>query len=172
MPPVVGAQHPALNGGIQSPGGYQPHPLLPGFAMGAGGMYPNPVPVTGQPGLGLPVAGQNGLGLPFNGIPTGFADQYNSTHAMIPIPGRGTPAPPKPASGTPLWVKSMFGPKPVSKPDRPFRPGDGVQAVRQQEYEEYLEHLRVTDPNYALNCKQRQARRADRQRLGQKKLLC
>ncbi|KAI1200751.1 hypothetical protein F5X97DRAFT_69869 [Nemania serpens] len=172
VPPVVGAQHPALNGGIQSPGGYQPHPLLPGFAMGAGGMYPNPVPVTGQPGLGLPVAGQNGLGLPFNGIPTGFADQYNSTHAMIPIPGRGTPAPPKPASGTPLWVKSMFGPKPVSKPDRPFRPGDGVQAVRQQEYEEYLEHLRVTDPNYALNCKQRQARRADRQRLGQKKLLC
>ncbi|KAI1186079.1 hypothetical protein F5B17DRAFT_405386 [Nemania serpens] len=165
--PSGGAPHPAMNGGIRSPVVFSPHPLLPGLpglAVGAGGMYPSPVPV--------PVTGQNGLGLPFNGTPTGFADQGNNAPAMIPPQGRGALAPPKPALGTPLWVKSMFGPKPVSKPDRPFRPGDGIQAMRQQEYEEYLEHLRATDPNYALNCKQRQARRADRQRLGQKRLLC
>ncbi|KAI1165665.1 hypothetical protein F5B18DRAFT_649614 [Nemania serpens] len=160
--PSGGAQHPVMNGGIQSPVGYPPHPLLPAFAMGAGGVYPKPAPVTGQ----------NGLGFPLPIVPTGLANQCNNTQAMIPLQGHGASAPPKPASGTPLWVKSMFGPKPVSKPDRPFRPGDGVQAMRQQEYEEYLEHLRATDPNYALNCKQRQARRADRLRGGQKKLLC
>ncbi|KAI1113957.1 hypothetical protein F5Y14DRAFT_198498 [Nemania sp. NC0429] len=163
VPPAGGVLHPAMNGGVPSPVGYPPpHPLLPGFAMSAGGIYPNPVPVPGQ----------NGVNFHFNGMPAGFAAPCNIPPAMTPFAGRGAVAPPKPASGTSLWVKNMFGPKPVSKPDRPFRPGDGVQAVRQQEYEEYLEHLRATDPNYALNCKQRQARRADRQRTGQKKLLC
>ncbi|KAI1129132.1 hypothetical protein F5Y10DRAFT_276961 [Nemania abortiva] len=160
-------QHPAMNNGIQSPAlcrapfAVPPHQATPGFAMGAGGMQPNAILVTGQ----------NILGYPPCGMPTGFANQFNPT-PTIPFQGHGAGATPRPATGTSLWVKSMFGPKPVSKPDRPFRPGDGVQAMRQQEYEEYLEHLRATDPAYAQSCKQRQARRADRQRSGQQKVLC
>ncbi|TGJ84046.1 hypothetical protein E0Z10_g4746 [Xylaria hypoxylon] len=180
MAPSGGVHHPVMNMDIQGSPGYQAaHPLSyhqsqPSFAMGARGMHPNPMPVMGN--CGLP---QTVQGLPPIGMPTGVVDQCNTMQAMIPFAGHGALVPTEPASGTPLWVKTMFGPKPVSKPDRPFRPGDGVQAMRQQEYEEYLEHLRVTDPSYALNCKQRQARRADRQRLpaqygggpGQK-LLC
>ncbi|KAI1422956.1 hypothetical protein F5Y12DRAFT_798921 [Xylaria sp. FL1777] len=162
-----GIRHPGMNRNLQGPTGYQaaysplscqpPH----SFAMEAGRMPPNPVPVIGYGALP-----QNGAVLPPNGMPSGLLDPSNTTQAMLPFGGHGALVPTKPATGTSLWVKSMFGPKPVSKPDRPFRPGDGVQAVRQQEYEEYLEHLRATDPNYALSCKQRQARRADRQRPG------
>lgn len=154
-----GAHHTAMNKSIQGPTGYQPAHSIPpyksgaGFAIGAGGMNPNPIPFTGH--AGWP---QNGLGFPSNGA--------NTTQAMIPFQGQAPLVPAQPASGTSLWVKSMFGPKPVSKPDRPFNPGDGTQAMRQQEYEEYLEHLRATDPSYAQSCKQRQARRADRQRSG------
>ncbi|KAI0107126.1 hypothetical protein GGR51DRAFT_559460 [Nemania sp. FL0031] len=166
--PGGGAHHSPMNNNIQSPGGYQsaptapPHHTAPGFGMGAGGMQPNT----------FPVAGQNAPGFSMGGMPCGFANQYNPPQTMVPFQGHGAGATPKPATGTPLWVKSVFGPKPVSKPDRPFRPGDGVQATRQQEYEEYLEHLRATDPAYAQSCKQRQARRADRQRSGQQKVLC
>ncbi|KAI3333267.1 hypothetical protein F4824DRAFT_503302 [Ustulina deusta] len=164
MFPGGGVHHPAKNRDIQGLAGYQTAYSLPAFqprpsfAMGTGGMPPNFMPVTGYGALP-----QNGPGFPLNGMPTGFLDQSNAAREMIPLGGQGAPAPTRPAAGTSLWVKSMFGPKPVSKPDRPFRPGDGVQAMRQQEYEEYLEHLRTTDPNYALSCKLRQARRADRQ---------
>ncbi|KAI0479683.1 hypothetical protein F4859DRAFT_444935 [Xylaria cf. heliscus] len=154
-----GTHHPAMNKGIQGPTGYQPAHSIPPFksragsAMGLGRMNPIPIPFNGH--AGWP---QNGLGFPSNGV--------NTTQVMMPFQGHGPPVPAQPASGTSLWVKSMFGPKPVSKPDRPFNPGDGTQAMRQQEYEEYLEHLRATDPSYAQSCKQRQARRADRQRPG------
>ncbi|GAW24256.1 hypothetical protein ANO14919_138390 [Xylariales sp. No.14919] len=166
MAPGGGVHYPAMNRDIQGPTGYQAaHPLSyrlqPSFAVGEGETHPNPMPVMGNCGLPATMPG-----LPPNGMPTGVVNQYNPTQAMIPLAGAGALVPTKPASGTSLWVKTMFGPKPVSKPDRPFRPGDGVQAVRQQEYEEYLEHLRATDPNYALSCKQRQARRADRLRQG------
>lgn len=154
-----GAHHPAMNGGFQSPPGYQAQPCFP---MGAGAMYPSPVPVPGQP-----VVPQNGLVSPSNGMSANLIGQFNTAPALTPLQAPVVPVLNKPALGTPLWVKSVFGPKPVSKPDRPFRPGDGIQATRQQEYEEYLEHLRATDPNYALRCKQRQARRADRNRSGQ-----
>ncbi|KAI0456885.1 hypothetical protein F5B21DRAFT_115433 [Xylaria acuta] len=159
MVPGGGAHHPAMNRGIQGPPGYQPAHSVPpyrsgvGFAMGAGGMNPNPIPFTGH--AGWP---QKSPGFPSNGA--------NTTQAMIPFQCHAPVVPALPASGTSLWVKSVFGPKPVSKPDRPFNPGDGIQAMRQQEYEEYLEHLRATDPTYAQSCKQRQARRADRQRPG------
>ncbi|KAI0183437.1 hypothetical protein EV127DRAFT_414125 [Xylaria flabelliformis] len=159
MIPGGGAQHPAMNRGIQSPAVYHQHahsisPYKSGanFAIGTGGMNQNP---TLFPGAGWP---QNGPGFPSNGV--------NTAQAMIPFQGPAPFLPAQPATGTSLWVKSMFGPKPVSKPDRPFNPGDGTQAMRQQEYEEYLEHLRATDPTYAQSCKQRQARRADRQRSG------
>ncbi|KAJ8116795.1 hypothetical protein ONZ43_g4356 [Nemania bipapillata] len=161
MAPGGGAHHPAMNNGVQSPVVYQPaipvppHQALPGFGMGARGMHPNNIP-----GMGQTVPGFSPNGMPFNPTP-----------GMVPFPGHGARVAPAPALGTPSWIKNMFGPKPVSKPDRPFRPGDGAQAMRQQQYEEYLEHLRVTDPSYAQSCKQRQARRADRQRSGQR-MLC
>jgi len=103
-----------------------------------------------------------------------FTSQPNMPQASVPYRACGPPLAVAAggtgaavgAGGTTGWVKSMFGPKPVAKPKGPFRPGDTTQAMRQQQYEEYLEHLRATDPSYAIKCKQRQARRADRRRLG------
>ncbi|KAI0521898.1 hypothetical protein F5B22DRAFT_509271 [Xylaria bambusicola] len=168
-----GILHPGVNRNLPGPADYQtafltpPGPSIPNFAIGAGGVGANPIPATGY--CTLP---HNAQGFIPNGMPNGFLNQINPPRPSIPFGGNGVMMPNPPATGTPLWVKNMFGPKPVSKPDRPFRPGDGVQAVRQQEYEEYLEHLRATDPTYALSCKQRQARRADRQRSGAQKVLC
>ena len=175
MVPGGCVHHLGMNRNIRVPTGYQatyptpPTLPIPNFAMGLGGIPANPMAVT-RYGL-LP---QSGLNFPTNALPNGFLDQVNPPQAAVPFGNNGVmaPNPPAPATGTPLWVKNVFGPKPVSKPDRPFRPGDGVQAVRQQEYEEYLEHLRATDPNYALSCKQRQARRADRLRSGVQKIPC
>ncbi|KAI0005238.1 hypothetical protein F4779DRAFT_621105 [Xylariaceae sp. FL0662B] len=65
---------------------------------------------------------------------------------------------------TPAYMNNPFGPKPVRKPKGPFRAGDMQQAQRQQEYEAYLEYKRATDPDYANQCRQRQARRAERHR--------
>ncbi|GAP89533.1 hypothetical protein SAMD00023353_3800510 [Rosellinia necatrix] len=167
MVPANGTHHPKMNGGILSPIGYQathaisPPQPQPGFAIGMGGLHASPVLAPTH--CVLPQSSPPPF--PINGMPAAPMNHYNAKQAIIPVPSPDDLAVAKPAVGTPLWVKSVFGPKPVSKPDRPFRPGDGIQATRQQEYEEYLEHLRVTDPAYALSCKQRQARRADRQRL-------
>ncbi|KAI1810860.1 hypothetical protein GGS20DRAFT_149875 [Poronia punctata] len=164
----------------------------PGYMPGVG-RQANPVgPTTpyayGQANNGLGAA-PNAMGAvvgcsamqPMRYQGKGFAEQSNTAHAIVPrlgpgffgqsnVPqatapyqGRGTIAPGG-AGSNPSWVKSVFGPKPVAKPKGPFRPGDTVQALRQQQYEEYLEHLRATDPTYAMKCKQRQARRADRRR--------
>ncbi|KAI1822023.1 hypothetical protein F4861DRAFT_421982 [Xylaria intraflava] len=163
---------------MQGSAGYQalqsvsPYQAQPGLAMGAGEMNVNPMPATAH----YQLAGNN-AGFPSNGMPMGFNNPYNAAQPSVPFQGNGGPAGVGPSTGTPLWVKNVFGPKPVSKPNRPFQPGDGGQAVRQQQYEEYLEHLRATDPSYAIKCKQRQARRADRQRfdpgggMGPQKLL-
>ncbi|KAI0972226.1 hypothetical protein F4678DRAFT_429662 [Xylaria arbuscula] len=159
--------HSGMNRSVSGPAAYQAvYPPTysqpqPGFTMGIGGVAMNPMPVPGH--CVLP---QNVPEFPSGVMPTGFPGPNNTAQGVLPFGGYRAPMPSKPVSGTSLWVKSMFGPKPVSKPDRPFRPGDGVQAVRQQEYEEYLEHLRATDPTYAMSCKQRQARRADRLRSG------
>ncbi|KAK5634408.1 hypothetical protein RRF57_010121 [Xylaria bambusicola] len=171
--PGGGVLHPRMNRNLPGPAGYQvgfPTPSghsMSSFAIGAGGVAANPIPATGY--CTLP---QNSQVFTPNGMPNGFLNQINPPKPAIPFSSSASIVPNPPATGTSLWVKNMFGPKPVSKPDRPFRPGDGVQAVRQQEYEEYLEHLRATDPTYALSCKQRQARRADRQRSGAQKVLC
>ncbi|KAI0206163.1 hypothetical protein F4808DRAFT_193902 [Astrocystis sublimbata] len=164
--PGSGLRFPAMNHSAQAPAqntaGFHPAPKIPSFKpraglpMGIGGINPNPMPLNGLARWPQP---QPRPTLPPNGA--------NPAQGSLPFQGRALPfTPAPPATGTPLWVKSVFGPKPVSKPDRPFNPGDGIQAMRQQQYEEYLEHLRATDPNYAQSCRQRQARRADRQRPG------
>ncbi|KAH6652796.1 hypothetical protein BKA67DRAFT_659469 [Truncatella angustata] len=56
------------------------------------------------------------------------------------------------------------GPKPVLKPKGPPRPNDPVWCKQQLEYEAYLEHRRMFDPNYHRECRDRQALRADRKR--------
>jgi hypothetical protein len=173
-----GPHHPAMNRGVQGPTGYQVAQSVPVQPVpthqaqyGAGGSQVNPMAVVPyQYGIT-----QNGPGFPSNAMTNGFAGQSNALQPIAPLGVPAAPASQKAGfygaaksvmSTTPLWVKNMFGPKPVSKPGRPFRAGDQVQAMRQQQYEEYLEHLRATDPAYAMKCKQRQARRADRSRFG------
>ncbi|KAK8005403.1 hypothetical protein PG990_011440 [Apiospora arundinis] len=57
-----------------------------------------------------------------------------------------------------------FGPTPVSKPKGAPRPGDPRWCKQQLMYEAYLEWQRSTDTNYHKKCKDRQAKRAERQR--------
>ncbi|KAI1778416.1 hypothetical protein F4818DRAFT_456262 [Hypoxylon cercidicola] len=61
-------------------------------------------------------------------------------------------------------AQMVFGPKPVSKPRGDFRPGDPRAAAAQIAYENYLEQKRASDMSYAMQCRERQARRAERQR--------
>ncbi|KAI5855018.1 hypothetical protein GGS23DRAFT_472350 [Durotheca rogersii] len=60
-------------------------------------------------------------------------------------------------------AQNMFGPKPIRKPKSQVNPGDPRATMHQQQYEEYLEMKRAADPTYAHLCKQRQARRVQRQ---------
>lgn len=57
-----------------------------------------------------------------------------------------------------------FGPTPVSKPKGPPRPHDPRWCKQQMMYEAYLEWQRSTDTSYHKKCKDRQAKRAERQR--------
>lgn len=57
-----------------------------------------------------------------------------------------------------------FGPKPVMKPKGPPRPHDAMWHKKQQEYEAYLEHQRAKNPTYHRECRDRQAKRADRKK--------
>ena len=59
-----------------------------------------------------------------------------------------------------------FGPTPVSKPKGPPRPNDPRWCKQQMMYEAYLEWQRSTDTGYHKKCKDRQAKRAERQRSG------
>ncbi|KAI1798926.1 hypothetical protein F4811DRAFT_568955 [Daldinia bambusicola] len=61
-------------------------------------------------------------------------------------------------------AQMVYGPRPVRKPKGPQRPGDPTFTQQQQSYEEYLENKRATDRAYALQCRDRQARRFHRQR--------
>ncbi|CAJ2502546.1 Uu.00g099400.m01.CDS01 [Anthostomella pinea] len=99
----------------------------------AGGQFNNQIPQMGAPGF--PIANQS--------------QPYNPPVGCLP----GT---------TQFWAKTAFGPKPVPKPKGPLFPGDTSQCMKQQQYEEWLEHCRATDPAYAMKCKERQARRAAR----------
>ncbi|KAI1098915.1 hypothetical protein F4804DRAFT_349838 [Jackrogersella minutella] len=64
----------------------------------------------------------------------------------------------------PEQAQLAFGPKPVRKPKGPPRPNDPVWVAQQQQFEQYLEIKRSQDPEFARMCKERQARRAERQR--------
>ncbi|KAI1336773.1 hypothetical protein F5Y15DRAFT_426760 [Xylariaceae sp. FL0016] len=97
--------------------------------------------------------------------PSGYpnAAQPQSFHSVVHQPGVVAPVAPVPGIQA-SWVKDTFRPKPVRKPIGQAVPGDPRSTMSQQQYEEYLEHRRATDPNYAMKCKQRQARRVGRQR--------
>ncbi|KAI0849258.1 hypothetical protein F5Y00DRAFT_269560 [Daldinia vernicosa] len=74
--------------------------------------------------------------------------------------GPGNPSP------LPLHAQAqiVYGPRPVRKPRGPQRPGDPIFTQQQLSYEEYLENKRATDRAYAMQCRDRQARRFHRQR--------
>ncbi|KAI0108158.1 hypothetical protein F4814DRAFT_454999 [Daldinia grandis] len=74
--------------------------------------------------------------------------------------GLGNPSP------LPLHAQAqmVYGPRPVRKPRGPQRPGDPIFTQQQLSYEEYLENKRATDRAYAMQCRDRQARRFHRQR--------
>ncbi|KAI1653330.1 hypothetical protein F4813DRAFT_393778 [Daldinia decipiens] len=74
--------------------------------------------------------------------------------------GPGNPSP------LPLHAQAqiVYGPRPVRKPRGPQRPGDPVFTQQQLSYEEYLENKRASDRAYAMQCRDRQARRFHRQR--------
>ncbi|KAI1874017.1 uncharacterized protein JN550_002596 [Neoarthrinium moseri] len=96
---------------------------------------------------------------------TSSMPSYNGHTAGLPTV-RPTSGPP-PANPLPLPVvlpPNTMGPKPVTKPKGPPRPHDPEWNKRQLEYEAYLEHQRTVDPNYHIKCKERQSKRADRQR--------
>ncbi|OTA89220.1 hypothetical protein M434DRAFT_34498 [Hypoxylon sp. CO27-5] len=99
--------------------------------------------------------------MPPYGIP-GPQPQYQ----VAPTPGPQSFAGPANPGPLPLHAQAQmaFGPKPVRKPKGPPRPGDHNATKKQQDYEQYLEIRRATDPGFARECKARQARRAERQR--------
>ncbi|KAK6951295.1 hypothetical protein Daesc_007826 [Daldinia eschscholtzii] len=85
--------------------------------------------------------------------------------APVVVGGPGPMGPGNP-SCLPLHAQAqiVYGPRPVRKPKGPQRPGDPTFTQQQQSYEEYLENKRATDRAYALQCRDRQARRFHRQR--------
>ncbi|KAI0842571.1 hypothetical protein F5Y06DRAFT_130139 [Hypoxylon sp. FL0890] len=89
-------------------------------------------------------------------------------YPVAPTPGLQSFAGPPNSGPLPLHAQAQmaFGPKPVRKPKHPLRPGDRRATQKQQDYEQYLEVRRATDPEFARECRERQARRAERQRAG------
>jgi len=92
---------------------------------------------------------------------------------QAPIQGVNRPAPNLPhqpglggGQGNGAAYSHGFGPTPVSKPKGAPRPGDPRWCKQQMMYEAYLEWQRSTDTNYHKKCKDRQAKRAERQRGG------
>jgi hypothetical protein len=59
---------------------------------------------------------------------------------------------------------AIIGPKPVTRPKGPPRPNDPAWNKKQQEYEAYLEHQRTLNPDFHQECRDRQAKRADRKK--------
>lgn len=96
----------------------------------------------------------------------GFNGQPITQFGMIPNPNPTAAAGPLGYGDIPLHQQAQiaFGPKPVTKPRGPPRIGDPNFAKHQQEYEQYLETLRASNPEYARQCKDRQAKRNERQR--------
>ncbi|KAK6074844.1 hypothetical protein SCUP515_06206 [Seiridium cupressi] len=61
-------------------------------------------------------------------------------------------------------LSGIIGPKPVTKPKGPPRPHDPSWTQQQQAYEQYLEFQRMVNPEYHRECRDRQARRAERKK--------
>ncbi|KAK8073627.1 hypothetical protein PG994_004526 [Apiospora phragmitis] len=132
-------------------------------------------------GLRAPVGLQNPSGLQTNLQPSApFVPQPHM--AQFPISQAPTQAVNRPAPNLPQQLglagvqndgapranaySHGFGPTPVSKPKGPPRPGDPRWCKQQMMYEAYLEWQRSTDTGYHKKCKDRQAKRAERQRGG------
>ncbi|KAI1372926.1 hypothetical protein F4677DRAFT_431255 [Hypoxylon crocopeplum] len=179
--------------GAQSQGSYipsQPQPQpAPGFASGPGSMglatY-NAGPYTngGTPPMPAPSYGYGG---PQNSqFPMGpqpyqpaypqapsYPSQASQYHSQAPqYHSQAPPVGPSPVQGygdpasMPLYAQAQmaFPPKPVLKPKGPPIPHHQGSGAQQMAYENYLEVKRSTDPEYARACRERQARRAGRQR--------
>ncbi|RGP68125.1 hypothetical protein FLONG3_8299 [Fusarium longipes] len=95
---------------------------------------------------------------------TGFGNQLNSPTTSLPFqPCAIAPHPPITINTTPQLPLNptlrgsgyLACPPPVSKPMFP-------DPVQQQRYEEYIEWRKLNEPGYALACKTRQQRRAQR----------
>ncbi|OTB09284.1 hypothetical protein M426DRAFT_7297 [Hypoxylon sp. CI-4A] len=84
---------------------------------------------------------------------------------QVPPPGPAGFAGPMNPGLLPLHTQAqmLYGPKPVRKPKGPAYMGDSRFINQQQQYEQYLEIRRSTDPEYARQCKERQNKRAARQ---------
>ncbi|KAI8956958.1 hypothetical protein F5Y11DRAFT_364483 [Daldinia sp. FL1419] len=95
-----------------------------------------PPSTSHKPGLGAPDLGRQG-----------FVSLGDPTH--LPLHAQ---------------AQMVYGPRPVRKPKGPQRLGDVTFTQQQQDYEAYLENKRATDRAYAMQCRERQARRFLRQR--------
>ncbi|KAI1390048.1 uncharacterized protein F4822DRAFT_443059 [Hypoxylon trugodes] len=183
-----GAQS-GLQSGVQPNGGYMPpQPYQAPVTMPS---QPYQVPVTG-PSQDYPNApssmamvaagyyypppnnsGFNGrapyTSMPSTNGPQNFqpATQGQQSQAMqlYRQPGPVTKA--TQPNDLPLHVKAqmVYGPKPARKPKGLPSPGDFKWTRQQQDYELYLEQKRATNIGYAMKCRERQAKRANRRRL-------
>ncbi|KAI0386724.1 hypothetical protein F5Y04DRAFT_288599 [Hypomontagnella monticulosa] len=140
--------------------GVQPHGYIPTqpqlSSPNAGPQFNRPAPYHQHNAFNAPQAPPFPMAPPQAGI----------TQAPgIPMAGSLAITGPNDFSHLPLHKQAQiaFGPKPVRKPKAPSHPGDQRYAQQQLAYEEYLELRRANDPNFALQCRQRQARRAEKQ---------
>ncbi|CEI67084.1 hypothetical protein FVEN_g9850 [Fusarium venenatum] len=150
--------------GVQGPVGFDlTSNMLPfsndPFSFGA---YQNPIQNTAPPGLlsSLGLVTPIGKRLPI----TSFGNQLNLPTANLPF--QSCAVAPNPLMGinatpqlpyNPTLGSSEYSacPPPVSKPMFP-------DPIQQQKYEAYIEWRKANEPGYALACKSRQQRRAQR----------
>ncbi|KAI2470936.1 hypothetical protein F4781DRAFT_155111 [Annulohypoxylon bovei var. microspora] len=113
-----------------------------------------------------------GFNVPTLSMPSAhtFGGQPNTSFQMAPDVNTFALAGPVSSGNIPLHQQAQmaFGPKPVRKPRGPPRMNDPHFVQHQQDYELYLEMKRAADPSYARQCRDRQARRAERQQSSQR----
>ncbi|KAI1207307.1 uncharacterized protein F4807DRAFT_462758 [Annulohypoxylon truncatum] len=127
---------------------------------------------SGYNGCGCngPVYGSVGYAPAFPATPAyGPSGQPNMQFPAVPSTNPAALAGPVSSGNVPLHQQAQiaFGPKPVTKPRGPPRMNDPNFVKHQQDYEQYLEMKRSSDPEFARQCKDRQARRNERQRPSQ-----
>ncbi|KAF4972899.1 hypothetical protein FSARC_642 [Fusarium sarcochroum] len=132
-------------------GSYQP-PMynMPGWQTSAATGYqlnlPTTIPMVQHSGYQLHLPTANPMLQQPNVQPNPY--WINTTGSQMPYPPM---APQMGVSGCPPAC-----PRPVPKPTEP-------NTIRQQKYEEWIERYKAYKPEYALECKERQKRRAQRQ---------